>query len=105
MNALLSVYTQADLKAFAKGLMEPEEEKEIRALLRHDETARAWVNFYRIQNGDDTMTEKLTTTEARQATDNEIARRVLLASMLIIAAIAITVLSFGPEAFTWIASA
>ena len=105
MSSLLSVYTQADLKAYAAGLLEPEEQEEIRALIRDDDTARAWVDFYRIQNRSNKMTEKVTTTEARQATDNGIARRVLLASMLIVAALAITVLSFGPEAFTWMASA
>lgn len=99
MASLLSIYTQADLKAYAAGSMEPEEEREIRALLRTDETARAWVDFYEKQNGSTEMTENLTKTEARQGSENGVARRVLIGSMLVVAAIALLVLIFGPEAF------
>ena len=99
MGSLLSIYTQADLKAYVEGRLHPEDEEEIRALTRSDEKAREWAEYYQQQNRSTEMTEKLTKTEARQATENRTARRVLLVSMLIVAAVAILALVFGPAVF------
>lgn len=97
MGLELSVFTQADLKAYAAGLLEPEEEREIRALLRTDVAARGWVEFYRKEYEEADATENSAEAEARRMTKNGSVRRVLNGSMVLVAAMAVAVLTFGPE--------